>query len=572
MTIRTGFMRVLPALALATATLIGGAGPAGAQSAASQRSLAPAAPPAALSVTPNTGLVDNQPVTLGAISGADTYLLCPTTLAASPQRCAYLADSNPGGSSVTANIPARIVVNHDDGTFSFTDCRTTSCTVEAVSYDMSGDNGPVVLAASTVAFNPAGALRTPPVLTATPHAGLVDDQNVDVTVNPATASDALDGTIVLQCITPMTTLDDLQMIFTNCSFDTVTELSGPAGGTATGKIKVRAFVNTPTGPVDCRATTATCVLFTYDQVFQMSNVSLAFDENGPLKPAFLARPKADPSDYSADTTYDLVGFTPSDPFTVSWCNPQGVCLSPVVTSGTLDVKGMATFTIAGKVLYSDAPQGDTICLEGCALTATDAHGLTATSNDQVETWSSVEPGPFHSKQLPVQVTPHKGLHDGDTVTVTGSGFTPGSSVAIIECNGSAATIGLEACDINTSTFLGGTEITADAQGNATATYAIKQHISTPDDGPLDCATSNVDPDAYLAGVAADPSRGPITAPGYFSCMIVMADISDYEFSGGSPISFAGATFRRLPWQTDQPEASPQAVPAKAVFAQPTFTG
>lgn len=216
----------------------------------------------------------------------------------------------------------------------------------------------------------------------------------------------------------------------------------------------------------------------------------------------------------------------------------------------------------------------TICSEGCSLTATDAHGLTATGDATI--FIDVAPpgpqGPFRSKRLPVTVTPHKGLHDGASVTVTASGFEPGAALSIVECNSVAATKGAAACDLDTSTALSGRELTADAHGNLTATYKISQHITTPDDGPLDCAKGNVDPDAYDAAIAADPDRANTALPGYFTCTVVVADIGDYQQSGGDPIAFAGASFKPLPWQTTPVPVTATATPAVPVTAQPTFTG
>lgn len=570
MTIRAALARVAPTLVLAAAATIGGAGSAGAGGAASLPPAAHAAPPAALAVTPNSGLVDYQAVSLGGVGGADSYLICPTSLAANPDHCAFLADPDPGGASVSVKIPARIVAFLPDETVSFVDCRTTSCTVLAVSYPMDA-LGPVVLASAVLAFNPAGALRAPPVLTATPSTNLVDGQSVAVSVTPAADPSEFGGTVVIQCTRPMVTFDDLLMAESDCSFDTMTDLTGPAGGTATGSTPVRAFIQTPTGPVDCRAATATCVLFTYDQVFQTSNVPLAFDENGAVQPAFLSRPPVgpfDPDNPPVSTTYDLVGFTPNDPFTVNFCNAAGTCLSSVVTSGNLDANGRATFTLTDP-FPDDAPDG--FCSDWCSMQATDAHGLTALGGDQFSIFVPLPEGPFHSKQHPVTVTPNKDLHVGDTVTVTASGFVPGTSVSIVECNSTAVSAGAAACDLGTSSFLNGADLTVDAQGNVTSTYVIKRHITTPKDGALDCATSNIDPDAYAAGIAADPSRAPTTAPGYFSCIIVVADISNYQESGGALFSFTGAKFRRLPWEID-PRPVAFAAPATPVSAQPTFTG
>ena len=564
MKMRSGLMRVLPALLLAAATTIGGAGSAGARSAVGRQAAAHSLPPAVLSVSPNTGLVDNQSVTLGPAGSADAYLICPTALVASPDQCSYLTDVVSAGSSATVKIPARVVVVAIDGTASFVDCRTASCSAVAVSYQL-GVDGPVVVASAALAFNPAGALRTPPSLTVAPSTGLVDGQQVAVTVTPAVIDDAFGGTVVIQCAAPLVTLDDLSTGSSDCSFDSLTPVDGPDGGTGTATVSVRTFIETTSGPVDCRAVTSTCVLFTYDPVFQTSNVPLTFDPNGAVAPAFLTRPSADPFDPVASGTFDLVGFTPGDPFEVHFCNAAGACLPTVVTSGTLDADGVATFSLDAPY-PEDAPAD--FCAEWCAMQATDAHGLSATSDYRFSVFVPVPPGPFRSKQLPVRVTPNKGLHDGDTVTVTASGFAPGATLSIVECDGSAVKVGDDACDLGTSSFINGTDLTADAHGNLTATYAIKRHITTPKNGPLDCATSNVDPDAYNAGVAADPSRAGITAPGYFSCIIVVADIGDYQQSGGTPFAFEGAKFRRLPWQVDARQA-PAATP---VAAQPTFTG
>ena len=178
--------------------------------------------------------------------------------------------------------------------------------------------------------------------------------------------------------------------------------------------------------------------------------------------------------------------------------------------------------------------------------------------------------PFHSKRLPVKATPHKGLHAGDTVTVTASGFQPGAPLAIVECSSTATTKGSGSCDLGTSTFLNGQDLTADASGKLTATYKISRHITTPNDGALDCARGNIDPDAYDAAIAADPGRADTRLSGYFTCMVIVADVNDYQQSGGDPIAFAGASFKPLPWQTAPVPVA--AAPAVAVAAQPTFTG
>ena len=170
--------------------------------------------------------------------------------------------------------------------------------------------------------------------------------------------------------------------------------------------------------------------------------------------------------------------------------------------------------------------------------------------------SPVPPGPFHSRQLPVHVTPNKGLHDGDTVTVTASGFAARRDGLRRRVRRKRRQGRRRRMCLNTSSFLNGTDLTADAHGNVTATYAIKRHITTPKNGPLDCATSNVDPDAYDAGSPpirlgrASPHRATSAASSWWPTS------TTHQQSGGTPFSFEGAKFRRLPWQVDASRPRP----------------
>ncbi len=117
--------------------------------------------------------------------------------------------------------------------------------------------------------------------------------------------------------------------------------------------------------------------------------------------------------------------------------------------------------------------------------------------------------------LPVSVEPSVGLVDGAPITATGSGFRPGESVAIVQCaleagrpakGGEAA--GVEGCDID-----GYTSLTASTDGVASGMYQVRQQLSTPATGTVDCAS--------------EPGR----------CIIAMAAISDYDRSGGTGLTF-----------------------------------
>ncbi len=194
-----------------------------------------------------------------------------------------------------------------------------------------------------------------------------------------------------------------------------------------------------------------------------------------MRPQLLTRLDSTSTDPSS-TTYDLVGFTPNDPYTVRLCNSGGACISTPIAAGTLDADGLATFVDSGTTIPSD-PAG--VCAMGCTYTARDAHGLSATGGPEFG-FVSVPPvgtGGFKTKFLRVRATPHKGLHDADVVTLTGRGLRPGAALAAIQCNGDASVKGPSECDFGTDTF-GKRAITADAHGNVSTTFTIHRSITT----------------------------------------------------------------------------------------------
>lgn len=572
----------------ATAVLVlvsvtAGAAPAGSIGTVDVTRAAPSATPAVLEVTPSVGLIDDQLVTITVPTAAVTsdeeyaaYLLCPAA-STSLGDCAYLAFPDLGQTEVTVAVPARILTGDGESSVTVTDCRTTACELRAVIGGVvtTAPSGEVdderTLAAAPVAFDPAASLRTPPSIAASPTTGLVDGQQIDVTVTPAAdPTDPSDqGAITMVCTTPITSIAELNKVFSECDFATppIFEPIDVAGGSG---FRVGAYIETIHGPVDCRAAGARCTIVAVDAVGQTDNVTLSFDPDAPAEPAVLLRPDGQ-FDGSEPMLFDVVGFTPGDPFTVRWCNEEGDCLEGVVASGTLDAQGVGSFSFSSDP-FPDIPDGDTTCSSMCYLTVSDAHGLTATGPYGFGIGVPIPNEPFHSVRHPVTVTPHKGLRDGDTVTVTASGFRPGAEIAIVECTGKALAEGAAACDLDTSSVMRGQTISADANGNVSATYEIERYLQT-DEGSFDCRDGNVNPDAYTQGIAADPTRNStLDGGGYFSCIVAVADLTDYSESGGTPIAFEGAQFKKLPWEHDAPAPTSKAPAATPVKAQPVFTG
>lgn len=115
-----------------------------------------------------------------------------------------------------------------------------------------------------------------------------------------------------------------------------------------------------------------------------------------------------------------------------------------------------------------------------------------------------------SEQLPVDVAPVTGLADGDVVAVSSTAFPAHAVVGVTVCLAEALTErrGVAACDVD-----GGQRFAVDADGALAVVVAVPR-VVTVEGEPHDCATR--------AG----------------RCLVVAADSSDFDLSGGEPVTFA----------------------------------
>lgn len=114
-----------------------------------------------------------------------------------------------------------------------------------------------------------------------------------------------------------------------------------------------------------------------------------------------------------------------------------------------------------------------------------------------------------SARLPVDVSPRTDLADGTVVTVTSDAFEPHRVVGVAVCLEEADTesAGVDACD-----EVQGARFAATAEGGLSATYPVPRVI-TVDGVAHDCAAPEM------------------------SCVVVAADATDYDQSGGQRITF-----------------------------------
>jgi hypothetical protein len=97
-----------------------------------------------------------------------------------------------------------------------------------------------------------------------------------------------------------------------------------------------------------------------------------------------------------------------------------------------------------------------------------------------------------------KVMPNKNLTNGETVTATGTGYTPGETVYVVECNKTVKKSGEDACDL--ADFV---QVTANSKGKVPPT---KFSVFTGTVGNGTCGTGKSDKDCYIAISSEDLSE------------------------------------------------------------------
>lgn len=127
-----------------------------------------------------------------------------------------------------------------------------------------------------------------------------------------------------------------------------------------------------------------------------------------------------------------------------------------------------------------------------------------------------------SYRLPVIATPRDGLSDGQTITLLGKGFEPNERVGLVQCAAEALYELQAACDLlgpageAEGPYGGITYADTNAAGEIDAPFVVRRHITTPNQGAVDCASA--------------PER----------CFVGIGAINNYDRSGSTFVNFAGA--------------------------------
>jgi hypothetical protein len=462
------------------------------------------AAPAALgsvTVSPGSGLVHGQDVTVhgeGWPAGDEvTVLQCgPNPL--DPDDCepAVLDEGDIGrvgaGGAVTRHFVAEVVLDTLEGPI---DCRVVTCRIGLL------DLWTGRLRLRTVGFDPGGPDPTRPTVAVTPDTGLVDGDLLDVTASGV--HEEVPGFNLAQlvpCRTPVTSVDDCDQ-----SQRELAEID--RNGDVAGRVWASPILDVFDRPYDCR--TGTCALLVgplslgFDELGELSEVGLhdlAFDPLAPLQPPPTLT--ADPDSGLRDgDVVDLhgSGFDAERGFTVAQCAADATsaagCQSGIVRFGVTDGSEITgSFVVLAKFLDG---RGRTVdCrVQDCVVVV--AHGdfgrHARAALDFDPDAPLLEPS--------ITVTPSTGLHDGDVVTVAGTGWPHDQPILIGQCP--AGTRDVFFCDISDDGFVWPESVAVPlartrAAAEASTGFEIEVPVRTTaygPDGPVDC---RVEPCELLA--------------------------------------------------------------------------
>lgn len=396
----------------------------------------PAAADAALVVTPATGLVDGQEVQVIG-SGFSDYVqlaVCPAGIGAEVvSACAAAQEGGYGepdesGAFSTAMSVAALV---SDGSAPV-DCRLVACELLAMMWGEA--DASVIVARTSVAFDPGGPLVPPPSLVVAPATGLTDGQTVQVTGSGYEP----DGWVwIEECAT--------EGGDQGCRYVGDGEID--AGGGLDASVRLRASVAsavTTGSRLDCRSATVVCRLHArYGGWRDPEPVTLHFDPLVPLLP---------PPVLTVAPTTDLVdgqvvavtgsGFEPGAYVSVRQCAPMLVdgpnrCRWMRFSGLVADDAGALLAEVSVRAVFIPTfGEGEPVdCrVEVCSL-------LLRGGDDAWSIPLAFDPDAPLLPPPSVTVDPVTGIIDGQVVTVVLTGFDPEAYPRVELCQ-----VETEVCD------------------------------------------------------------------------------------------------------------------------------
>ena len=432
----------------------------------------PLPPLPTVTVTPRTGLVHDQQVQVtGSGFPPNDFIQVDECAVDADVPCTFEFQGAPlvsdAGGNIDRSFTVKRVIGYPGQSF---DClERPGCVLRAAS---SVDS--LAIAEVALAFDPNAPLPPPPVLEIAPSSNLAHDQ--EVTVRGSGFSE--NAPVQLQ---ECAERGGVQL---QCTYGTGFGPTTDATGSFEATFRVKRAFGFPGEPItDCLDVDG-CALYasTFDDPLSSAEVALDFDPDAPLpRPELSVVPSANlPAIQAVDVTGS--GFAASTFHNVVQCTRESTffnftCIfGPTVTSGPDGSIALQT-TVERYIPAFPAPID---CAEP------DRCMLAVFSYDDGLSWAFAPIGFDPAAPPPpppaLTVTPSTGLADGDVVTITGSGFSPGAGVGVSQCRDGS--IGGADCDFAVAKFPN-----ADGSGGFSIEYTVAEQISAGAAGPLDCGSA-----------------------------------------------------------------------------------
>ena len=447
----------------------------------------PLPPLPAVTVTPSTGLLHNQSVTVGGTGfDAGSFVQINECSSTTDPFCGEFLTSTQtdatGAFTITAAV-TRLVSTFGPGGTSVVDCALAACTVNAVGF--SNDESFELAANAPISFDGSVAPPALPVVTVTPSTNL--PYRAQVAVH---GTGFVPGEFVFADFCAETTQSG------GCGFSSGQGVADASGAVDFALNVKRRVYTGDVNPVDCIDVGTACSVSVQGQrQYERAQVPVTFDPNSPIPPppTVTITPDHDLG-YRQTVTLAGSGFTPGT-IPVEQCGQasSGGGGSFDICGGFTQVEADANGAISG------AAEVRRVLTEGPGVSvdcATSAQPCTLRIGFGDPDESATVPLAFDPNTQPspppmVTVSPSIHLHDGQEVTVSGTGFTPGALLGMAPCKGDVTEIA-DACDIGRATV-----VTADASGAFSTTRTAAGLIGTAQ-GPVDCTAA---PDTCSIAVA-----------------------------------------------------------------------
>jgi|GEM_PF-1936387 Neocarzinostatin family./Calx-beta domain. len=534
----------------------------------------PLPPTPTISVTPATGLHHGQSVTVSGV-GFDPQAGVEISQCG-PNNSGFCADfltdlvAGADGTFTTSVQVSRLITGFDllggGPTTTTLDCATIACAINA---DESTASEFSLSARASISFD--GSVPPPalPVVTAAPLTNLPYRATVTVHGTGFSPGEAVSSE---SCLSGPSFGTCGGFGFGTADGNGAVTLSVPVRRTARG------FDG---GTVDCVDPAVSCQVSVFGQHgYEQFEFPLTFDPNAPIPPppTVSATPTSGLG-YRQPVTVRGAGFAPDAEIGITECsgNPSSdlgeVCSA--FASVIADQNGGFETTFPARRFLGGPFNPAVDCASAatpCALSVFDSFDGFGGDGQSIPLSfdpNSVAPPPPH-----LEVSPDDHLHDGDAVDVRGSKFSPNAQIAVLECAGTATSIG--DCDFSQPLF-----VTTDGRGRFMSSATVKTAVQTFS-SPVDCGSGGCEilafnladdleaavaplsfdiPEIDLHGVSvregtggvtpapvgielSDPAAGPVTV--HWKAVVGTATTADYTATAGTVTIPAGATSATIP--------------------------